>query len=315
MQCAREPPAHPTQQIATALGSVGPRLRKVREQRGVTLTDVAARTGISKSTLSRLENGQRKPSLELLLPLAQVYRVPLDDLVGAPEVGDPRIRLKPRRVNGRTVLPLTHPGGVQAWKIVIPKSQSKPAPRTHDGYEWLYVLSGEMRLIQGEQDLVLGVGEAAEFDTQVPHWFGSTGARPGRGAEHLRPARGADAGALRPAVRTRRGGRAALNAGRVTRGPTLVPTQSPEGAVMATALVETKLFLPQARRGLVDRPRLADAARVAAAAADAGLRAGRVREDHAAGLVARRGDATTRGSRGWPWTSPTATRSGSGPTC
>ena len=99
---------------------MAPRLRQVREQRGFTLTEMSERTGISKSTLSRLENGQRKPSLELLLPLAQTYRVPLDDLVGAPEVGDPRIRLKPRRVNGRTVLPLTHPGGVQAWKIVIP---------------------------------------------------------------------------------------------------------------------------------------------------------------------------------------------------
>ncbi len=164
--------------IASALELVGPRLRKVREQRGVTLTDVADRTGMSKSTLSRLENGQRKPSLELLLPLAQLYRVPLDDLVGAPEVGDPRIRLKPRRVNGRTVLPLTHPGGIQAWKIVIPKSQSEPRLRTHDGYEWLYVLSGRMRLIQGERDIVLEAGEAAEFDTQLPHWFGSTGEGP-----------------------------------------------------------------------------------------------------------------------------------------
>src|SRR3954468_5430952 len=101
--------------IATALDLVGPRLKRVRSDRGVTLTDVAERTGISKSTLSRLENGQRKPSLELLLPLAEVYRVPLDDLVGAPESGDPRIRLRPRRVHGRTVLPLTrHPGGVQA---------------------------------------------------------------------------------------------------------------------------------------------------------------------------------------------------------
>jgi transcriptional regulator with XRE-family HTH domain len=165
--------------IEAALDSVGRRLRTVREQRGVTLTDVAARTGISKSTLSRLENGQRRPSLELLLPLAQVYRVPLDDLVGAPDVGDPRIRLKPRRVNGRTVLPLTrHPGGVQAWKIVIPASQSTPQPRTHDGYEWLYVLAGRMRLVLGEQDLVLGEGEVAEFETQLPHWFGSTGEGP-----------------------------------------------------------------------------------------------------------------------------------------
>src|SRR3954466_14725023 len=165
--------------IAAALDLVGPRLKRIRKDRGVTLTDLAERTGISKSTLSRLENGQRKPSLELLLPLAHAYRVPLDDLVGAPDVGDPRIRLRPRRVNGRTVLPLTRsPGGVQAWKIVIPKSQSKPSPRTHDGYEWLYVLTGRMRLVLGDQDLVLGEGEAAEFDTQLPHWFGSTGEGP-----------------------------------------------------------------------------------------------------------------------------------------
>jgi transcriptional regulator with XRE-family HTH domain len=161
--------------IAESLARVGPRLREVRERRGLTLTQAAQQTGISKSTLSRLENGQRRATLELLLPLAQVYRVPIDDLVGAPPVGDPRIRLKPRRVNGRTVLPLTAPGGVQAWKIVIPASQSTPALRAHDGFEWLYVLAGRMRLVLGDQDLVLGVGEAAEFDTLLPHWFGSTG--------------------------------------------------------------------------------------------------------------------------------------------
>lgn len=61
---------------------------------------------------------------------------------------------------------------------VIPTSQYEPNPRTHDGFEWLYVLSGRMRLVLGDQDLVLGVGEAAEFDTQPPHWFGSTGDGP-----------------------------------------------------------------------------------------------------------------------------------------
>jgi transcriptional regulator with XRE-family HTH domain len=170
--------ADPAGTIAAALDLVGPRLRRVREQRGVTLAEVSRLTAISKSTLSRLENGQRRPSLELLLPLAQTYRVPIDDLVGAPEVGDPRIRLKPRRVNGRTVLPLTRAGGIQAWKIVIPTSQSEPNPRAHDGFEWLYVLSGRMRLVMGGQDIVLGIGEAAEFDTIVPHWFGSTGEGP-----------------------------------------------------------------------------------------------------------------------------------------
>jgi transcriptional regulator with XRE-family HTH domain len=165
--------------IAAALDQVGPRLKRLRTQRGATLTGVAAATGISKSTLSRLETGQRRPSLELLLPLAQVYRVPLDDLVGAPEVGDPRIRLKPQRVKGRTVVPLTRrPGGVQAWKIVIPTSKNRPELRAHEGYEWLYVLSGRMRLVLGDRDLVVGPGEVVEFDTQVPHWFGSTGDQP-----------------------------------------------------------------------------------------------------------------------------------------
>ncbi len=164
--------------IDGVLGHVGSRLRQIRAQRGVTLVELSERTGISKSTLSRLENGQRRPSLELLLPLAQAYRVPLDDLVGAPDVGDPRIRLKPRRVKGRTVLPLAPPGGIQAWKILIPATQSTPSLRAHDGFEWLYVLSGRMRLILGDDDVVLEVGDAVEFDTTQQHWFGSTGEGP-----------------------------------------------------------------------------------------------------------------------------------------
>jgi transcriptional regulator with XRE-family HTH domain len=168
-----------TSAIATALEHVGPRLQQLRARRGVTLTALSEATVISKSTLSRLETGERRASLELLLPLAQTYRVPLDELVGAPEVGDPRIRLKARKVNGRTVLPLTRsPAGMQAWKIIVPASNSTPAPQSHEGYEWLFVLSGRMRLLLGDHDLVLGAGEAAEFDTRVPHWFGSTGDGP-----------------------------------------------------------------------------------------------------------------------------------------
>jgi transcriptional regulator with XRE-family HTH domain len=169
----------PAERIAAALDQVGLRLKRLRTQRGVTLAALSEVTGISTSTLSRLETGQRRASLELLLPLAQAYGVPLDDLVGAPEVGDPRIRLKPSKVNGRTVLPLTRsPGGLQAWKIVVPATNAAPALKSHEGYEWLYVLSGQMRLLLGEHDLVLKPGEAAEFDTRVPHWFGSAGGQP-----------------------------------------------------------------------------------------------------------------------------------------
>jgi transcriptional regulator with XRE-family HTH domain len=165
--------------IAAALDQVGSRLKRIRTQRGMTLTGVAEATGISKSTLSRLETGRRRPTLELLLALSHTYRVALDDLVAAPEEGDPRLRLKPGRVKGRTVIPLSRQaGGMQAWKIIIPTSNATPEPRAHDGHEWIYVLSGHMRFVLGDDNCVLGPGEVAAFDTTVPHWFGSTGHEP-----------------------------------------------------------------------------------------------------------------------------------------
>ncbi|GAA2285513.1 hypothetical protein GCM10010145_54940 [Streptomyces ruber] len=161
------------------LSGVGPRLRRLRKEREVTLAALSRATGISVSTLSRLESGLRKPSLELLLPIARAHQVPLDELVGAPPVRDPRIRAEPIRRHGRTYWPLTRqPGGLQAFKVVVPASEERPEPRTHEGYEWLYVLSGRLRLVLGEHDVVLTAGEAAEFDTRVPHWFGSAGGGP-----------------------------------------------------------------------------------------------------------------------------------------
>jgi len=166
-------------EIDAVLAEVGPRLRRARTQRDVTLVELATATGISKSTLSRLESGQRKPSLELLLPIAQAHGIPLDELVGAPDIGDPRIRLKPEKRNGRTVVPLTRqPQGMHAWKVLIPPEQGEPELRIHEGYEWLYVLSGELRLILAGHDVTMKPGEVAEFDTALPHWFGPAGDQP-----------------------------------------------------------------------------------------------------------------------------------------
>jgi transcriptional regulator with XRE-family HTH domain len=167
--------------LDSVLAAVGPRLRALRMERGRTLAELAAATGISASTLSRLESGQRRPNLDLLLPLARAHGVPLDDLVGAPPTGDPRIHLRPFTRNGRTFLPLTRrAGGVQAYKVVIPPSRGPQQPelKVHEGYEWMYVLNGRLRLMLGDKDLELAPGEAAEFDTRVPHWFGSAGREP-----------------------------------------------------------------------------------------------------------------------------------------
>ena len=161
-----------------ALSTVGPRLRELRTRRDRTLTELAETTGISVSTLSRLESGARRPTLELLLPLAQAYGVSLDELVDAPPTGDPRVHLKPVETHGMTMVPLTkRAGGIAAYKLVVPARKNEPDPQSHEGYEWLYVLDGRLRLVLGEHDLVLEPGEAAEFDTRTPHWFGAADGR------------------------------------------------------------------------------------------------------------------------------------------
>lgn len=170
-----------TSDLDAVLGAVGPRLKALRVERNLTLTEVAAASGVSASTLSRLEAGQRRPNLELLLPLARLYGVPLDDMVDAPSTRDPRIHLKPITHAGMTAVPLTRrPGGLQAFKMVLEGDAraEEPDPRVHEGYEWLYVLNGRLRLVLGDRDFVLRPGEAAEFDTHTPHWFASADGRP-----------------------------------------------------------------------------------------------------------------------------------------
>jgi transcriptional regulator with XRE-family HTH domain len=164
------------------LDAVGPRLKQLRLRREITLADLAQQTGISVSTLSRLEAGLRRPTLEQLLPLAQAYGATLDELVDAPPTGDPRINLRPiAGGDGSTILPLTRrPGGIQAYKFILPTGDDNRVPelRTHEGYDWAYVLNGDLRLVLGEHDMILKPGDAAEFDTRTPHWFGATSSGP-----------------------------------------------------------------------------------------------------------------------------------------
>lgn len=158
------------------LDDVGSRLRTLRTERGLTLADLAETTGISVSTLSRLESGQRKATLELLLPISRAHQLTLDDLVTPHQVADPRVRTRGSHRSGVTTFPLTRePSAIAAFKQVIAASKEvrHPTPGVHEGYEWLYVLSGKLRLVVGPHDLTLVPGEVAEFDTRVPHWFGS----------------------------------------------------------------------------------------------------------------------------------------------
>ncbi|BDD82289.1 hypothetical protein TPB0596_20520 [Tsukamurella pulmonis] len=171
-----------SQPISDTMDAVGPRLKHLRLRRDITLNQLSDETGISASTLSRLEGGLRRPTLEQLLPLAQFYGVTLDSLVDAPRTANPRIDLRPMSCSdGSTVIPLTRrPGGIQAYKFVLPTGRDDAIPdlHSHEGFDWAYVLNGTLRLILGDQDLLLNAGEAAEFDTRTPHWFGATSRGP-----------------------------------------------------------------------------------------------------------------------------------------
>jgi transcriptional regulator with XRE-family HTH domain len=156
------------------LAQIGPRLRDARRSRGWTLDDLAERAGMSPSTLSRLESGKRQAALELLLPLTRELGLRIDDLLPA-SPADPRVHRPVVRRDGMVVAPLTlERSAVQALKITFPASPDAPESRVHDGAEWVYVLSGRLRLVLDGHEHVLQPGEAAEFDTRLPHSLSAT---------------------------------------------------------------------------------------------------------------------------------------------
>ncbi|MFF4625524.1 helix-turn-helix domain-containing protein [Nonomuraea jabiensis] len=167
------------------LTAIGPRLRAAREHHGATLTGVSCATGISTITLSRIETGRRKPTLEVLLPLSKEYGVSLDELAGtAPApAAEPRARAPLSFGDDKAVLPLTrYVGGLHAQKHVLPALENPPTRPLH-GCEWLCVLDGRLWLALGDQDLILTAGDVAEFDTRIPRGVANTS--PGGPVEYL----------------------------------------------------------------------------------------------------------------------------------
>ncbi|MGX5359716.1 helix-turn-helix domain-containing protein [Kocuria sp. KH4] len=165
-----------------SLALIGPRLKSWREKRSMTLAELSEATGISSSTLSRLEAGKRAPNLELVVPIARALRIGLDEIV-PPTAPDPRVSRTTKVHDGvrfETLSPESSP--VQTYKVTLPAQPAGitavPDPQVHDGHEWLYILSGRLRLVLGEQEVTLGPGEAAEFDTRLPHWMSATGTGP-----------------------------------------------------------------------------------------------------------------------------------------
>jgi transcriptional regulator with XRE-family HTH domain len=160
---------------------IGPRLRALRQRRNLTLDALAAVTSISISTLSRLESGRRRPTLDLLLPIAAVYGIPLDEIVGEPQPFDPRITTSPIHKHDRTIIPLSRRAdGLAVFKTILNGREPDLPVRTvsHPGHAWFYIVAGRMRLVLGDTEHFFDQGEAAEFDTAIPHGFVSATTEP-----------------------------------------------------------------------------------------------------------------------------------------
>ena len=159
------------------LSSLGGRLRALRAGRGWTLDELAGRAGLSKSYLSRLEDGERQPSIAALLSLAQAHGLPLASLFGAtPEsrrcavvrAGD----TVSQQGNGLAYAPLSNAGRAATMhpiRVTVPAGREGKEMYQHDGEEWLYILSGTLRLALADETLVLHPGDAAHFDARIPH--------------------------------------------------------------------------------------------------------------------------------------------------
>jgi transcriptional regulator with XRE-family HTH domain len=154
------------------------RLRELRVERELTLADVARSAGLDVSTLSRLEGGKRRLALDHIPALAAALGVSSDELLGTSPVQDPRVRSRPRRFQGLTLTPLMRreaSGGLRAFRITVDATRRTPPDPlpVHAGHDWLYVLEGRLRLLLGDAEHVIEPGEAAEFTTWTPHWFGA----------------------------------------------------------------------------------------------------------------------------------------------
>lgn len=173
------PEAMELQQLGE-LSDLGGRLRAFRLGREWTLDDLARKVSLSKSYLSRLEEGERQPSLASLLALSRAFSVPLAALLQEDALGEDRYaglitraaQAQPQPGNGLTYTPLsrrTPPVGMQPVRVVVSGDRVGEEQYQHDGEEWLYVLSGTLQLTLTDTTHILQPGDAAHFDAREPH--------------------------------------------------------------------------------------------------------------------------------------------------
>jgi DNA-binding XRE family transcriptional regulator/quercetin dioxygenase-like cupin family protein len=146
------------------------RLRSLRRAQSLSLDELAERSHLSPSTISRIETGKRTISLDVLLPLANALQIDLDALLEVRDDGDVVIRPTPSSSCDRTTWMLSRPtGSTTAVKMRLQPSAGAEEQRVHPGHDWFFVIEGRVRLLLGEREITVEAGEAAEFNTMTPH--------------------------------------------------------------------------------------------------------------------------------------------------
>jgi transcriptional regulator with XRE-family HTH domain len=192
---------------------VGPRLRAHREERGLSLRELARRLGVSPSAISQIETGKSRPSVSTLYAIVSELGMSLDELFGAPRPAPSGARTAPaptpgtrkpgrpaaerhvQRGDSRATIDLE--SGVR-WERLTPgpdhetdflfvtydvggaSSEGNRSIR-HSGREYGLVLSGTLEVTVGFDRYVLGPGDSISFDSTVPHRLTNRGDEPVRG--------------------------------------------------------------------------------------------------------------------------------------
>jgi len=170
-------------EVQSQLNSFGARLGELRRQRGWTLEELACRSGLSKAFLSRLEAGGRQASIAVALTLSRIFDVSLAALFEPQLVQEPCVIVRgtgavEKSINGLKYVSLSEAGrcfNLQPIKVIVPVSRRGDEHYHHDGEEWIYVMSGALTLSLAGKTYDLNPGDAAHFDSRLPHRLIATG--------------------------------------------------------------------------------------------------------------------------------------------
>ncbi len=157
--------------------SLGLRIHSMRESRDWTLEMLAERCGFSKAYLSRVEGGDRQPSIVALSSMAKAFGVSIAALFEQPDERTDCVIVRggsvaPAEANGLRYVPLsgsTKPFNLQPIAVTVPAAREGRELYQHEGEEWLHVTAGRLRLSIGGTAHVLETGDCAHFDSRIGH--------------------------------------------------------------------------------------------------------------------------------------------------